>query len=138
MHFTLTLTSPLSTHSDATINYQARQHAIDFVLHPYYGAANLTFAQAQQTLQLQYRKTLLYFDRRDVPTSGLDALGVRPPTPEFGSLPALPPVPVPNATFAHLSVDAEGLVLDADGTCVFFPCVVASSSTLDGGSADDC
>ena len=61
-----------------TINYQARQDEIDFVLKPYYGTENLSFNDSQSTLGLTYIKTLLYKDRFGVKTSGLDALGMRP------------------------------------------------------------
>ncbi|EIN10940.1 hypothetical protein PUNSTDRAFT_133002 [Punctularia strigosozonata HHB-11173 SS5] len=100
-----------------TINYQGRQHSIDFTLTPYYGTSALSFSDAQQTLKLNYKSTLLYFDRGHVKTSGLDALGIRPA--EDGSPQdslADPVMPIPNSTFNHLSVDAEGLVLNADGS----------------------
>ncbi|KIP05896.1 hypothetical protein PHLGIDRAFT_128612 [Phlebiopsis gigantea 11061_1 CR5-6] len=100
-----------------TINYQGRQHDIDFVLSPYYGAADLTFNQSQKTLNVTYKRTLLYKDRFGVKTSGLDPLGVR--AAELGyPLVALadPIVPIPNSSFSHLSMDNEGLVLNADGT----------------------
>ena len=111
--FTLTIL----VRRDTTINYQGRQHTIDFVFRPYYGTANLSFAQAQKTLQLKYKKTLLYFDRGHVKTSGLDPLGVR--RAEFG-FPLIsvadPVMPIPNSSFSHLSMDNEGLVLNRDGT----------------------
>ena len=68
-------------------------------------------------MQLDYKDTLLYVDRARTKTSGLDALGVRPA--EFGfPLIAIanPVMPIPNATFNHLTMDSEGLVLNADGT----------------------
>ncbi|THH01971.1 hypothetical protein EW026_g830 [Hermanssonia centrifuga] len=102
---------------DTTINYQGRQHEIDFILNPYYSSENLTFTQAQETLQLQYKKTLLYTDRRNVKTSGLDTLGVRPAEFGFPFIAVADPVmPIPNSTFSHLSMDNEGLVLNKDGT----------------------
>ena len=105
--------------SDTTINYQGRQHTIDFVMQPYYGAADLTFDEALSTLQLEYKKTLLYFDRGHVKTSGLDPVGVRPAEFGFPLLALADPVmPIPNKTFSHLSMDNEGLVLNRDGTCV--------------------
>lgn len=91
------------------------------MLTPYYGTANLTFDQSLSTLLLQYKSTLLYKDRFDVKTSGLDALGVRPA--EFG-FPLLaiadPEMPIPNDTYSHLSMDNEGLALNPDGTYVTF------------------
>ncbi|KAI0777991.1 esterase-like activity of phytase-domain-containing protein [Irpex lacteus] len=83
---------------DETINYQGRQHQIDFVLKPYYGTSNLSFNDSQSTLKLNYKSTLLYKDR--LPLIAL----------------ANPVEPIPNKTFSHVSLDAEGLVLNADGT----------------------
>lgn len=101
---------------DGTIDYQARQHFIDFTLTPYYGDSNLTFDTALETLQLTYRKTILYFERDDQKTTGLDSPQVRPRE----GLPFLatsdPVMPIPSSTFNHLSIDAEGLALNADGT----------------------
>ncbi len=111
--------SPPLYPSDTTINYQGRQHEIDFILNPYYSSENLTFTQAQETLHLQYKKTLLYTDRRNVKTSGLDTLGVRPAEFGFPFIAVADPVmPIPNSTFSHLSMDNEGLVLNKDGTWV--------------------
>ncbi|KAL1943968.1 hypothetical protein VTO73DRAFT_3786 [Trametes versicolor] len=100
---------------DGTIDYQARQHQIDFVLSPYYDADNLDFADGLKTLQLTYRDTLLYTERESQKTTGLDALGVR--QAETLSPPAIndPPMPIAPSN-GHLAVDAEGLALNADGT----------------------
>ncbi|EJD01313.1 uncharacterized protein FOMMEDRAFT_30029 [Fomitiporia mediterranea MF3/22] len=95
---------------DGTIDYQGRQQEIDFVLQPYYGDADLNFSEAQETLQLQYQQTLLYVDEFNNKTTGLDALGVQPAGGGF------PVLPVPSEVFNHLSVDCEGLVLNADGS----------------------
>lgn len=52
-------------------------------------------------------------------TSGLDPLAVRPAEIGFPLIALANPVePIPNKTFSHLSLDAEGLVLNADGTYV--------------------
>ena len=105
-------------YSDGTIDYQGRQQEIDFVLQLYYDDADLTFSEAQETLQLQYRQTLLYVDEFNNKTTGLDALGVQPAEGVF------PVLPVPSEVFNHLSVDCEGLVLNADGSYArlcFFP-----------------
>lgn len=103
------------TDSDATIDYQGRQHDIDFVLTPYYGTSDLTFAEAQKTLALTYRSTLLYVERNDTKTSGLDALAVRPQDGGFPNDPlADPPMPIP-FQFNHLTLDLEGLALNGDG-----------------------
>ncbi|OCB87488.1 hypothetical protein A7U60_g5393 [Sanghuangporus baumii] len=95
---------------DGTINYQGRQHEIDFTLRPYYGTADLSFTDAQATLALQYKRTLLYWDVFNLPTTGLDGLGVRQPFLGF------PELPIASESFNHLSADCEGLVLNADGT----------------------
>jgi hypothetical protein len=111
--------SLLNLHSESTINYQARQQIINFVLKPYYGAANLTFNQSQETLTLEYQETLLYKDRGNVKTSGLDALGVRPAEIGFPLLAVADPVmPIANKSFNHLTMDSEGLVLNDDGSYV--------------------
>ncbi|TBU59301.1 esterase-like activity of phytase-domain-containing protein [Dichomitus squalens] len=94
---------------DGTIDYQGRQHQIDFVLLPFYGTNNLTFDAALTTLKLSYRNTLLYTERNDAATTGLDALAIRPSTSADPPLPEAP-------SNDHLSLDAEGLVLNADGT----------------------
>ncbi|TCD69611.1 hypothetical protein EIP91_007034 [Steccherinum ochraceum] len=102
---------------DNTIDYQGRQHAIDFVLSPYYGDNNLTFADAQKTLALTYKSTFRYSERNNVPTTGLDALGVRAAQSGFSRDPlADPQLPIANATFPRLSLDLEGLVLNKDGS----------------------
>ncbi|KAA1472587.1 hypothetical protein DENSPDRAFT_859545 [Dentipellis sp. KUC8613] len=102
---------------DGTIDYQARQHTLSFTLTPYYGAAPLTFAQAQGTLQLAYQHTVLYADRGGARTSGLDALGVRAAQAGFPqSASADPPLPIPGAGVDRLTLDLEGLVLNADGS----------------------
>lgn len=100
-----------------TINYQGRQHEIDFVLKPYYGIANLSFNDSQASLGLTYKKTLLYKDRLAVKTSGLDSLGVRPAELGFPLLAIADPVmPIANSSFNHLSMDNEGLVVNDDGS----------------------
>ncbi|KAG7095023.1 hypothetical protein E1B28_005817 [Marasmius oreades] len=95
---------------DTTIDYQSRQHEIEFVLTPYTGSENLNFGDAQKTLQLTYKNTTLMFERNNTKTSGLDALAVRPTQ---GSDPELP---IPSEEFSHLSLDVEGLVAAPDGT----------------------
>lgn len=104
--------------SDGTIDWQSRQYQIDFALSPYYGDNNLDFTDALNTLKLTYRSTVLYTERNAQKTTGLDALAVRPAQPlsRFISI-ADPALPV-NAPNGRLSVDAEGLALNADGTCV--------------------
>jgi hypothetical protein len=65
---------------------------------------------AQKTLSLKYRKTLLYSELGWGHTSGLDPAAVRP------RILFDPYEPIANASYKHLSLDAEGLVLNADGT----------------------
>jgi len=102
---------------ETTIDYQGRQHAIDFVLSPYYDDGDLDFDDAQKTLALTYKSTFLYSERNNVPTTGLDALGVRPAKAGFPNDPlADPEMPIPNSSFSRLSLDLEGLVLNKDGT----------------------
>ena len=64
-----------------------------------------------KTLQLMYRDTLLYTERNGTKTTGLDALAVRPATSVDPPLPEAP-------SNDHMSLDAEGLVVNADGTYV--------------------
>ncbi|KAI1798159.1 esterase-like activity of phytase-domain-containing protein [Ganoderma leucocontextum] len=94
---------------DGTVDWQGRQQVIDFVLSPYYGTDNLNFSDGLKTLQLTYRDTLLYTERNGSKTTGLDALAVRPATAVDPPLPEAP-------SSDHMSLDAEGLALNADGT----------------------
>lgn len=111
----LRVTHLFSLGSDGTVDYQGRQHDIDFVLSPYYGAVALNFADAQKTLALTYKSTLLYEERNDTKTTGLDALAIRPQDVGFPDDPlADPPMPIP-FQFNHLTLDLEGLVLNEDG-----------------------
>ncbi|KAG8934162.1 hypothetical protein FRC00_012459 [Tulasnella sp. 408] len=96
---------------DETVDYQGRHHYVNFVLKPYYGTASLSFADAAKTLQLSYKKTILYKDRKGKATTGLDPVSVRPAS---GGDPILP---VPNVkTKNQISLDSEGLVLNRDGS----------------------
>jgi hypothetical protein len=100
-----------------TIDYQARQHEVDFTLSPYYDSDSLSFKKAQKTLDLKYKKTLLYYGPNGQKTSGLDALSSKPADQLYKKVTAAQPaLPLPNATYAHVSVDAEGLVLNSDGS----------------------
>ncbi|KAF8887862.1 esterase-like activity of phytase-domain-containing protein [Gymnopilus junonius] len=102
---------------DGPIDYQARQHEIDFVFTPYYGTANLTFQAAQQTLQLPYRDTTLMFERQDKTTSGLDGDGVRTAQSGFLTNPLFDPVmPTDSTKDDRLVLDVEGVVANSDGT----------------------
>ena len=104
---------------DGTVDYQGRQHQIDFVLTPHYDTSALEFTTAQQTLQLTYRDTTLYTERNGGTTTGLDAQGVRDAQTGFPSDPfALPQLPIPKKKDDRLTLDLEGLVLNDDGTYV--------------------
>ncbi|KAG8918311.1 hypothetical protein FRC02_002463 [Tulasnella sp. 418] len=95
---------------EGTVDWQTRRHEIDFVLTPYTGSTPLSFSDAKKTLELTYKKTLLYTERQEKKPTGLDALDYRPAT---GSDPELP---IPSKTKDNLSLDAEGLVLNNDGS----------------------
>ncbi|KAJ7669756.1 esterase-like activity of phytase-domain-containing protein [Mycena rosella] len=100
-----------------TIDYQARRHELQFVLSPYYNSTPLTFAAAQTTFQLTYQNTTLEFERNDTKTSGLDATAIRAAMAGAGTNPlADPQMPIASTAEPHLSVDAEGLIANADGT----------------------
>ncbi|KAF5348382.1 hypothetical protein D9758_010931 [Tetrapyrgos nigripes] len=102
---------------DGTVDYQARQFEIDILLNPYYGSDNLDFEDAQKTVQLTYKRTNLQFDRNGTNTSGLDALAVRPAQDGLPSDPlADPEMPIASEDEPHLTIDAEGLVANSDGS----------------------
>jgi len=120
-------TGTLETHPDrgfnviSTIDYRARQNEIEFLLTPYTSSDDLDFVTAQQTLQLTYIDTVVQFDRGGGNTSGLDGLGVRPAESGFLIDPltaplADPEMPIANETYQHLTIDAEGLIANSDGT----------------------
>ncbi|EUC63011.1 phytase esterase-like protein [Rhizoctonia solani AG-3 Rhs1AP] len=93
---------------ETTIDWQARHHSFDFVFSPYYGKSKLDFDTAAKTFSIQYKNTLLYSKAPGFLTSGLDAISSIPSTTTY------PVLPAPDLT--KLSVDAEGLVLNADGS----------------------
>ncbi|KAG9223789.1 hypothetical protein CCMSSC00406_0004870 [Pleurotus cornucopiae] len=102
---------------DGTVDVQGRRHEIDFVLTPYTDKKKLSFKDAQKTLQLTYRRSILETERGDAPTSGLDPLAVRPPQSGFPSIAtADPEMPIASNAEPHLTVDAEGIVANADGS----------------------
>ncbi|QRV99558.1 hypothetical protein RhiJN_27577 [Ceratobasidium sp. AG-Ba] len=94
---------------EGTIDWQGRQHTFDFVLSPYYGKSKQDFDTGARSLSLQYMSTLLY-SRAGVPTSGLDA------TSSIASSGTYPVLPAPPGANPKLTVDTEGLVLNADGS----------------------
>ena len=114
--FLLLLVLIFEKFSETTIDYQARQHEIDFILTPYTKSKKLSFEDAQKTLKLSYQKTTLMFERNGVKTSGLDGLAVRPAQSEYPQVAnADPEMPIPSSNYSHLSIDVEGLVAAADG-----------------------
>ncbi|KAK7038479.1 phytase-like domain-containing protein [Favolaschia claudopus] len=102
---------------ETTVDYQARRHELDFVLTPYSDSTPLPFEQAQKTFVLTYKNTVLYFERNNTKTSGLDPSTIRAAMPGVGTNPlADPEMPIASTREPHLSVDAEGLVANVDGT----------------------
>ncbi|QRW26490.1 hypothetical protein RhiXN_12151 [Rhizoctonia solani] len=95
---------------ETTIDWQARQHSFDFVFSPYYSKNKLDFDTAAKTFSIQYKSTLLYSKAPGFPTSGLDAISSIPNTSTY------PVLPAPGSSSSKISVDAEGLVLNADGS----------------------
>ncbi|KAF9480369.1 hypothetical protein BDN70DRAFT_832977 [Pholiota conissans] len=102
---------------DGTIDYQARRHELTFTLAPYTSSANLDFASAQQTFKISYSSTLLEVERNNVKTSGLDPAAIRPAQSGFPTVPtADPQMPIASSSEPHLTLDIEGIVLNADGS----------------------
>lgn len=101
---------------DGTIDYQSRQHEIDFIFTPYYASANLDFITAQKTLPLTYKNTVLKFERNNTKTSGLDPTVVRAAQIDFPQrVVADPELPVASKSLPHLTLDVEGVVSNNDG-----------------------
>ncbi|GLB38603.1 putative esterase-like activity of phytase [Lyophyllum shimeji] len=102
---------------DGTMDFQARQHEIDFVFTPYYGSANLKSAGAQKTLALTYKNTVLRSERSHTKTSGLDPTAVRAAQSGYPqAVAADPEVPIASTSLPHLALDVEGIVSNSDGT----------------------
>jgi Esterase-like activity of phytase len=93
----------------APIDWQTRQHLISFTLNPYYGTANLSFADAKNTLLLNYISTTLY-SWQGAPTSGANPTFIE--TLHGSSI----QYPVVAANETRLVTDPEGLVQNKDGT----------------------
>ncbi|KAK6984079.1 phytase-like domain-containing protein [Favolaschia claudopus] len=104
---------------ETTVDYQARRHELDFVLTPYSDSTPLSFEQAQKTFVLTYKNTVLYFERNNTKTSGLDPSTIRA---------AMPGMPIASTREPHLSVDAEGLVANVDGTDEYGPYIYLFSA----------
>ena len=97
--------------TETTVDYQARQQLLDIQFTPYSSPSPQTYADAvQSSLWLSYQRTLLYTDANGSPTTGLNPLAVRP------AKGAIPPLPVASNMYDRLSVDPEGLVVNADGS----------------------
>jgi hypothetical protein len=95
--------------SIAPIDWQTRQHLISFTLNPYYGTANLSFADARNTLLLNYISTTLY-SWQGAPTSGANPNLYRDASQPFNL------VSCRSSKRTHLVTDPEGLVQNKDGT----------------------
>ncbi|KAG6909298.1 hypothetical protein DXG01_001242 [Tephrocybe rancida] len=114
---TLVVTPDRGFNVEGTVDYQARQHEIDFVLSPYYGTSKLSFANAQKTLALTYKNTVLRSERNNVKTSGLDPTAVRDAQSGFpDTATADPELPIASTSEPHLTLDVEGLVFNPDGS----------------------
>ncbi|KAK8850653.1 hypothetical protein IAR55_004572 [Kwoniella newhampshirensis] len=102
------MVQPDRGHNTATTtDFIARHHLVSFTLNPYYDSSKLEYQNAKSTFQLSYDSTVRYFETDGTPTTGLDALAARNSTP---------PEPIANSTYNHISTDAEGLVLNRDGS----------------------
>ncbi|KAL1715163.1 esterase-like activity of phytase-domain-containing protein [Schizophyllum commune] len=98
---------------EKTVDYQARHHALDFVLTPYTKSKKLSFEDAQKTFQVTYTGSVLKTERDGKKTTGLDAAAVRDAS---GIDPQLP---IPSTSIDRLSLDVEGMVANADGSYVW-------------------
>ncbi|KAG6845606.1 hypothetical protein H0H87_006659 [Tephrocybe sp. NHM501043] len=99
-----------------TVDFQSRQHEIDFVLSPYYGTSKLSFTDAQKTLSVTYKNTVLRTERNSIKTSGLDPAAIRAAQSGFPTTAtADPQLPIASTSEPHLTLDVEGLVSNADG-----------------------
>jgi len=95
---TLAMLPDRGWNTEGTSDYQARLQFFDLTLAPTNGAPH-----RQAGLALNYRKSLMLTDPAGVPTTGLDASGVRPATD------GLPDLPI--AANDHVSMDSEAVVI---------------------------
>jgi hypothetical protein len=95
---TLAMLPDRGWNTEGTSDYQARLQFFDLSLAPINGAPH-----RQAGLVLNYRKSLMLTDPAGVPTTGLDASGVRPATD------GLPDLPV--AANGHVSMDSEAVAI---------------------------
>lgn len=106
----------IARYREETIDYQARQHEIDFWLNPYEEDKGLSYDDAKETLILSYVNTTLQFERNGAKTTGLDATSWRAAENGYPSFVfADPDMPVP-LSINRLSMDVEGIVANADGS----------------------
>lgn len=95
-----------------TTNYQPRINVIGLNFTPYTGTAGLPPGAAQQNqVQLSLQNTILLRDNAGQPMTGLDPSGANTFRPAAGGFPNLP-----MAANGRLALDAEGIVLNPDGT----------------------
>ena len=103
--------------SYGTVDYQSRRHELKIVFAPYLKSEPLSIEDALNTLNITYEGTTFHEDEFERRTTGLDALQVRP---EFGYYPygrgSEPQSPIPSLQYDRLSVDAEGIVANIDGS----------------------
>jgi hypothetical protein len=95
---TLAMLPDRGWNTEGTSDYQARLQFFDLSLAPTNGAPH-----HQAGLALNYRKSLMLTDPAGMPTTGLDASGVRPATD------GLPDLPV--AANGHASMDSEAVAI---------------------------
>jgi hypothetical protein len=93
-----------------TIDYRARLNTLSIVFTPTSDPAALPAAERQRTVAASLADTILLTDAAGVPLSGLDPVegGIRPAGAGFP--------PMPQAPNGHVAIDAEGLVLNRDGS----------------------
>lgn len=90
-----------------THDFVGRNHYVDFTLRPYYDNKTLEYQAAKSTFDLKYVSSTKYVEKDDTPTTGLNALSYR-----NGSV----PIPIASDAYNHISLDAEGLVRNPDGS----------------------
>jgi hypothetical protein len=95
---TLAMLPDRGWNTEGTSDYQARLQYFDLSLTPINGAPH-----RQTGLALNYRRSLMLTDPAGVPTTGLDASGVRPATVGFPDLPV--------AANSHVSMDSEAMAI---------------------------
>jgi hypothetical protein len=95
-----------------TTNYQPRVNIIGLSFTPYTGTANLPVGASQQNqVQLTLQNTILLRDNAGQPMTGLDPSGANTFRAAAGGFPNLP-----MAANGRLALDAEGIVLNPDGS----------------------